>query len=208
MDPSSQPTAKTNSRRAFLANTSLAAAAATLGTSGIARAAHPFGDEVIRIGLIGSGGRGTQAVTQALNTSNNVKLVAVGDAFRDRIDRCLDDRSVRQFESKIDVPEERKFVGFDAYQNVIDSDVDLVLLATPPGFRPSHFEAAVKAGKHVFMEKPVAVDAPAFGGCSLQRRSPRRRTWASASACSGVTIRNTSKPSSKSRTACHRRHSA
>ena len=150
----------TDSRRSFLATASLSAAAATLGTSGMVRAAHPFGDETIKIGLIGSGGRGTQAATQALQTSDKVKLVAVGDAFRNRIDRCLDDRSVRKLESKIDVPEERKFVGFDAYQQVIDSDVDLVILATPPGFRPIHFDAAVKAGKHVFMEKPVAVDAP------------------------------------------------
>ncbi len=150
----------TNSRRSFLATASLSAAAATLGTSGIVRAAHPFGDETIKIGLVGSGGRGTQAATQALQTSDNVKLVAVGDAFRNRIDGCLDDRSMRKLESKIDVPEGRKFVGFDAYQQVIDSDVDLVILTTPPGFRPIHFDAAVKAGKHVFMEKPVAVDAP------------------------------------------------
>jgi myo-inositol 2-dehydrogenase / D-chiro-inositol 1-dehydrogenase len=143
-----------------MASTSLAAAGAALSTSGIVRAAHPFGDDTMRIGLIGSGGRGTQAVTQALSTSNNVKLVAIGDAFRDRIDRCLNDRSVRKLDAQIDIPEERKFVGFDAYQKVIDSDVDLVLLATPPGFRPIHFEAAVQAGKHVFMEKPVAVDAP------------------------------------------------
>ena len=161
MQPTSQSDfPSTNSRRSFLATASLSAAAATLGTSGIVRAAHPFGDETIKIGLVGSGGRGTQAATQALQTSDNVKLVAVGDAFRNRIDGCLDDRSMRKLESKIDVPEGRKFVGFDAYQQVIDSDVDLVILTTPPGFRPIHFDAAVKAGKHVFMEKPVAVDAP------------------------------------------------
>lgn len=151
-------------RRHFMAGSSLAAAGIALGASSIARAAHPFGDDTIRIGLVGSGGRGSQAVAQALNTSDNVKLVAVGDAFRNRIDGekegCLNKRDVLKHADKIDVPEERRFVGFDAYQKVIDSDVDLVILTTPPGFRPIHFEAAVNAGKHVFMEKPVAVDAP------------------------------------------------
>lgn len=151
-------------RRQFLAGSSAAVAGAALASSSIAASAHPFGDDTIRIGLIGSGGRGTQAVAQALSTSDNVKLVAVGDAFRDRIDGetegVLNDRNVLKHSAKIDVPEERRFVGFDAYQNVIDSDVDLVILTTPPGFRPIHFEAAVNAGKHVFMEKPVAVDAP------------------------------------------------
>ena len=164
MDSSNPFVSPNNSRRTFLAGASLAAAGAALGTSGIVRAAHPFGDDTIKIGLVGSGGRGSQAVGQALNTSDNVKLVAIGDAFRDRIDGevegCLNKRDVRKHANKIDVPEERKFVGFDAYQKVIDSDVDLVILTTPPGFRPQHFEAAVKAGKHVFMEKPVAVDAP------------------------------------------------
>ena len=157
------PQSSTN-RRQFLTQSSLTVAGATLtaglSTSGIVNAAHPVGDDTIRIGLIGTGGRGTQAVCQALSTEGNVKLVAVGDAFRNRIDGCLANRSVQKLSDRIDVPEERKFVGFDAYQKVIDSGVDMVLLATPPGFRPIHFEAAVNAGKHVFMEKPVAVDAP------------------------------------------------
>ncbi|MCO6043763.1 Gfo/Idh/MocA family oxidoreductase [Aeoliella sp. ICT_H6.2] len=152
-------------RRRFMATSSLAAAGIALGTSKIVGAAHPFGDDTIRIGLIGCGGRGSQAVGQALSTSDNVKLVAVADAFRDRIDGgesgCLNKRDVTRHGDKVDVPEERRFVGFDAYQKVLDlDDVDLVILATPPGFRPIHFEAAVNADKHVFMEKPVAVDAP------------------------------------------------
>ncbi|WP_425400515.1 Gfo/Idh/MocA family protein [Aeoliella sp.] len=158
--PNSTPANSGTDRRKFMAGTSLAAAGLALGASKIVGAAHPFGDETIRIGLIGTGGRGTQAVTQALRTSENVKLVAVADAFRNRIDGCMNDRSLKELSAQVDVPEERKFVGFDAYQKVIDSDVDMVLLTTPPGFRPMHFEAAVKAGKHVFMEKPVAVDAP------------------------------------------------
>ena len=160
-----QPTSKANSstgqdRRTFLATTSLAAAGVALGTSGIVNAAHPFGDDVIKIGLIGCGGRGTQAAGQALSTSDNVKLVAAGDAFRDRLEGSLNSREIAGHGDRAKVPEENRFVGFDAYQKVIDSDVDLVILTTPPGFRPIHFEAAVKAGKHVFMEKPVAVDGP------------------------------------------------
>lgn len=161
---SESPSTKGSDRRQFLTTSSAALTAATLASTGIASSAHPFGDETIRIGLVGCGGRGTQAVAQALSTSDKVKLVAVGDAFRDRIDGdaegVLKDRNVLKHSDKIDVPEERRFVGFDAYQQVIDSDLDLVILTTPPGFRPIHFEAAVNAGKHVFMEKPVAVDAP------------------------------------------------
>lgn len=160
MDPSAKASSTNLSdRRAFIARTSLAAGAVLAGSK-IVGAAHPFGDDTIRIGLVGSGGRGSQAVVQALRTSPNVKLVAVGDAFADRIEGCLSQRDLQELSSQVDVPEERRFVGFDAYQQVIDSDIDLVILTTPPGFRPQHFEAAVKAGKHVFMEKPVAVDAP------------------------------------------------
>ncbi|QDU57696.1 Gfo/Idh/MocA family protein [Aeoliella mucimassa] len=160
-----QATSKQNNdaghdRRTFLASSSLAAAGLALGANGIVNAAHPFGDDVIKIGLVGCGGRGTQAAGQALSTGENVKLVAMGDAFSDRLEGSLNSRNIQDHGDKVDVPEERRFVGFDAYQKVIDSDIDLVILTTPPGFRPIHFEAAVKAGKHVFMEKPVAVDGP------------------------------------------------
>ncbi len=128
------------------------------------------GDDAIRVGLVGCGGRGTGAALQALNTAQNVQLVAVADAFRDRLDESLENlvnpdhaeasgASPERIQARIDVPEERKFVGFDAYKDVIPL-VDVVILATPPGFRPYHFEAAVAAGKQVFMEKPVATDAP------------------------------------------------
>jgi predicted dehydrogenase len=122
---------------------------------------------VIKVALIGCGGRGTGAAMQALLTKQNVKLVAMADAFRDRLDDCYktlnsDDLSdwsgaKGNIKAKIDVPEERKFVGFDAYQKAIPL-ADVVILATPPGFRPIHFEEAVKQNKHVFMEKPVATD--------------------------------------------------
>lgn len=146
------------SRRGFLKGSAAAAA----GTSLIAglnpvRAAHVRSDETIRIGLIGCGGRGRGAADQAMNTTGPTKLVAVADAFEDNLNSAVNTLQ-RQHGEKVDVPKERQFVGFDAYKNVLASDVDIVILATPPGFRPLHFEAAINAGKHVFMEKPVAVD--------------------------------------------------
>jgi myo-inositol 2-dehydrogenase/D-chiro-inositol 1-dehydrogenase len=136
----------------------------------LSASAYYGADDTIRIGLIGCGGRGTGAAVQALSTQQNVKLVAMADAFRDRLDESYNnilnpdhrDQSGpagSSIEERVDVPEEHKFVGFDAYKQVIPL-VDVVLLATPPGFRPIHFAEAVAAGKHVFMEKPVATDAP------------------------------------------------
>ena len=123
--------------------------------------------DTIKIALVGCGGRGTGACLQALLTKQNVKLVAMADAFRDRLDSCYKQLSADDLtewsgtkgnvKNKIDVPEERKFVGFDGYQKAI-ALADVVILATPPGFRPIHFEEAVNQGKHIFMEKPVATD--------------------------------------------------
>jgi predicted dehydrogenase len=116
-------------------------------------------NDTIKVALVGCGGRGTGAAMQALSTKQNVKLVAMADAFRDRLDESYknitsDDAKMM---GKIDVPEERKFTGFDGYKKAI-AFADVVILATPPGFRPIHFEEAVKQNKHVFMEKPCAVD--------------------------------------------------
>jgi predicted dehydrogenase len=115
----------------------------------------------LRVGLVGCGQRGTGAATQALAADSNVKLVALADAFEDRLEGSLstlqgDPKSA----PKLDVPPSRRFVGFDAYKELIACGVDVVLLCTPPHFRPQHLRAAVEAGKHVFAEKPVAVDAP------------------------------------------------
>jgi len=121
-------------------------------------AGHSSVDDTIKIALIGCGDRGTGAAFQALSTKSNLKLVAMADAFQDRMDqsyKLLSDK----FKDKVDVPAERRFTGFDAYKKAI-ALADVVLLATPPGFRPMHFEEAVDKGKHVFMEKPVAVDSP------------------------------------------------
>jgi predicted dehydrogenase len=142
-------------RREFLRGTAAAAVAAT-----VAQNAHAAGGDTLRVGLIGCGGRGTGAAAQALNADPAVKLVAMGDAFDDRIQQSLASlKSDPKVAAKIDVPPERCFAGFDAYQHVIAAS-DVVLLCTPPHFRPLHLAAAVEAGKHVFAEKPVAVDAP------------------------------------------------
>jgi myo-inositol 2-dehydrogenase/D-chiro-inositol 1-dehydrogenase len=152
-----------STRRDFLRTTSTAAVSAAV-LSGISSRAHAAGDETINIALVGCGGRGTQAATQALSTDGKVKLIALADAFEDHLYSALRkiEGAIRTSETTmIDVPPENMFVGFEGYQKVLElADLDLVILATPPGFRPIHFEEAVKRGKHVFMEKPVAVDAP------------------------------------------------
>ena len=161
--PVSKPDdAGSKSRRDFIRASGMAVAAGGVLAGGlsVARGAHSFGSDTIKIGLIGCGGRGSGAAVQAMNTSGGgVKLVAMADAFENRLQQSF--RTINgKHPDKVDVPMDRRFIGFDAYKSVLESDIDMVLLATPPGFRPLHFEAAVKAKKHIFMEKPVAVDAP------------------------------------------------
>ncbi len=128
---------------------------------------HVAGSDVLRVGLVGCGGRGTGAATQALAADTNVKLVAMADAFEDRLTTSLEQiKANKKVGHKVDVSPERRFVGFDAYQKLIDSGVDVVLLTSPPHFRPLHLKACVAAGKHVFAEKPVAVDAPGVRVCA------------------------------------------
>jgi predicted dehydrogenase len=154
-----QPTTPPASRRDFL-KVSAATAGAALASGLIAPHVHAAGGDTLKVGLIGCGGRGTGAAGQALRADRNIKLVAVADAFSDRLERCLNDlRKEGDIASKIAVDKDHCFVGFDGYKSVIEN-VDVVLLATPPGFRPTHLEAAVKAGKHIFCEKPMAVDGP------------------------------------------------
>ena len=143
------------SRRDFI-KTSAALGAATLA-SGTGRM-FAAGSDKIRIGLIGCGGRGTHDATKCLNSSENVELVAMGDLFKDRLDRCR--RTLKSnLPDSVQVTEEMCFVGWDAYKKVLAcEDVDMVILTQPPHFRPQHLKAAIEAGKHVFMEKPVAVD--------------------------------------------------
>ena len=168
MSQANQPSQSNASRRDFIKTSSLlVAGGAVAGGLSISRSAHAAGSDEIKIGLVGCGGRGTGATVQALNTMKKedikpngpVKLMAMADAFGDRLQGSYRTIKSRHGEH-VDVPQDRQFTGFDAYKRVLESDIDMVILATPPGFRPLHFEAAVKAGKHVFMEKPVAVDGP------------------------------------------------
>lgn len=115
------------------------------------------GSDKLRVGLIGCGGRGTGAAQDCVTSSPNVEIVAMGDLFQDHLDNSLVELS-KELGDKVSVTQETSFVGFDAYKKVIACDVDMVILATPPHFRPEHLAAAIEAGKHVFMEKPVAVD--------------------------------------------------
>jgi len=150
------------SRRKLVQGSVVAAVANALNPS-VLRANRPMapGNDLIRIGLIGCGGRGTGAAAQALAADPNVKLVAMGDAFLDHVQSSLSKlKADPKIADKIDVPVERRFSGFENYQQVIESGVDVVLLAEPPHFRPKHLKAAIEAGKHVFAEKPVAVDGP------------------------------------------------
>lgn len=147
-----------NARRDFLKTSALLAGGTILSTIPLA-GAYAAGNDTIKIALVGCGGRGTGAAFQALDTKYNIKLVAMADAFRDRLDDSYKALFGKYGKDKVDVSEDKKFVGFDGYKKAI-AEADVVLLATPPGFRPAHFEEAIKQGKHVFMEKPVATDSP------------------------------------------------
>ena len=142
------------SRRDFVKTTAALSAAAMISRAGGVFAA---GSDKLRVGLIGCGGRGTEAAMDCVRSSANVEIVAMGDMFGDRLDSSLAELS-RNVDDNVSVTGETSFTGFDAYEKVIACDIDMVILATPPGFRPMHLKAAIDAGKHVFMEKPVAVD--------------------------------------------------
>jgi myo-inositol 2-dehydrogenase/D-chiro-inositol 1-dehydrogenase len=170
-------------RRRFLKTS----AATTLA---VAANAHVQGQQgnnnQLKVGLVGCGGRGTGAATQALQADSNVKLWAMADAFEDRLQQSLTTlRNNRMVAENVDVPAERRHVGFDAYRRVIES-CDVVLLCTPPGFRPIHLRAAVEANKHIFAEKPVAVDAPGVRSVLATCEEARRRNL---SVVSGLCLR-------------------
>jgi hypothetical protein len=126
--------------------------------------------KVLKAGLIGCGGRGTGAAINFLEAGPNLQITALGDVFQDKIDQC---RSELKTQKNVEIADENCFIGFESYQKVIDSGVDIVLLCTPPHFRPLHVEAAVNARKHVFMEKPVAVDP--VGARSVLASAKRHR---------------------------------
>jgi len=141
-------------RRDFM-KASAAVSLATLGAG--ASKVFASGSDKIRLGLIGCGGRGTYDSTNCMNAAEGVELVAMGDGFKDRLDNSLKQLK-KNLGNKVKVTEDKCFVGFDAYKKVLECDVDMVILTEPPHFRPEHLKAATEAGKHVFMEKPVAVD--------------------------------------------------
>ncbi len=152
----------TVTRREFVKSTAGLTAAAALpiipSAAWAAASAHVAGSDAVRIGLIGCGGRGTGAAYDALNASPDTRVVALADVFADRLNGS---RSHLAKHERGKVDEANCYVGFDAFKQLLSgAEVDMVILATPPHFRPIHFEAAIKAGKHVFMEKPVAVDGP------------------------------------------------
>jgi predicted dehydrogenase len=157
-------------RRGFISRSALAAVG-TIGAAGLITSCSgkPKREEVklpvmlkqapdgkvLKAGLIGCGGRGTGAAINFLDAGPNLEITALGDVFKDKLDQC---REQLKKQKNVEIPDEKCFVGFDSYEKVIDSGVDIVLLCTPPHFRPIHVEAAVNAGKHIFMEKPIAVD--------------------------------------------------
>ena len=150
-----------STRRDFLKSSAAAAATVAATNAFIARSAHAASDETVKVALIGCGGRGSGALTQALSTKQGpIKLIAVADAFEDNARGALDRYKNSEIKDKVDVKDDHIFHGFDAYKNAIDCGPDMVIIATPPGFRPIHFEYAVQKDKQIFAEKPVSTDAP------------------------------------------------
>ena len=152
-----------SSRRSFLGGASAAGAAASAFMFVKPQLVRGQGKERLKAGLIGCGGRGTGAILDLLTGTENVDLVAMGDMFEDRLEGSL--RQARERGEKANVADrikvapDHRFMGPEAYKKVLATDIDIVMLCTPPGYRSAHFEAAIKAGKHLFAEKPFAVDA-------------------------------------------------
>jgi len=143
------------SRRDFIKVTSAASLAAAVSGTGALFAA---GSDKLKVGLIGCGGRGTGAAMDCVKSSPDVVITAMGDLFKDRVASSQKRLSEKLDKNSLAVSPDQQFFGFDAFKNVLQTDVDMVILAAPPHFRPKHLKAAVEAGKHIFMEKPVAVD--------------------------------------------------
>lgn len=155
---------KPTTRRQFMATT----AASAVLAAGARISAYPAGSDEIRVGLIGCGGRGSAAAGDVLKASDGVKIVALADVFKDRaaglrdgLKKSTEEDEIKKLRNTVEIPDERIFIGLDAYERLINSpEVNYVILATPPGFRPQHIAATVAAGKNFFTEKPVAVDGP------------------------------------------------
>jgi len=153
--PASQP-----SRREFLKTSTAVVSGALASTLSISRSAHAAGDGTLKLGLIGCGGRGSGAALNALNADPNAKLTAMADVFPDRVQGSLERLKAGKHAERVAVDPDHCFTGFQGYQQLIESGVDVVILAATPHFRPLHLKACIEGGKHVFCEKPVAVDGP------------------------------------------------
>ncbi|HXP60232.1 MAG TPA: Gfo/Idh/MocA family oxidoreductase, partial [Dongiaceae bacterium] len=156
-----EPVHSPTSRRDFIKNTGRFAAASALAGVALPQV-HAAGDDLVQVVLVGCGGRGTGAASQALCTkSGPIKLIAMADVFEDRMRKSYDELK-KAYAGQVDVPEDRKFIGFDAYRKAMDclKPGDIAIFATPPAFRWVHFGYAIQKGLNVFMEKPVTVDAP------------------------------------------------
>ncbi|MDN3689911.1 Gfo/Idh/MocA family protein [Cyclobacterium jeungdonense] len=177
---------KNNNRRTFLKSTGTAVIGSTVLPMGFSiRQGFAARREPLKVGLIGCGGRGTGAAAQALKADKDAELTCMADIFSDYLEESY--QSLKKINpEQVKVSDAQKFVGFDAYQKVLDAGVDVVILTTPPAFRPAHFKAAVDAGKHVFCEKPVAVDAP---GVRSVLASAKKAKEKGLSVVSGFTFR-------------------
>jgi predicted dehydrogenase len=172
---SEESTLKRPSRRAFIKDSSMiVAGSAVAGPLSLGAGVHSGGRDEMRIALIGCGQRGTNLAHQALRHSDRTQLVAMADVFADRLQASL--RGLKgQHKNQVRIPRDQQFVGLDAFEQVLQTDADLIILATPPAFRPLHFEATVRASKHAFLERPVAVDSAGVrrvlqAGLEAQRR--------------------------------------
>ncbi|MDR3109238.1 MAG: Gfo/Idh/MocA family oxidoreductase [Planctomycetaceae bacterium] len=156
---------KQTSRRNFLKTSgAITAGVAAAANLGIARSAHAAGSDVIKIALVGCGGRANGAIQDRLQVGDNVMVVAIADAYEGRTKGAANMLREEKFKGKVDLPDDRIFVGLDAYKKAIDclSPGDEVVTATPPGFRPYHYRYAVEKGMHVFMEKPLFTDVAGY----------------------------------------------
>jgi predicted dehydrogenase len=159
LDPVASAKSPATTRRDFLRTSAALAGTAVLGELAISRSAHAAGSDDIKIGLIGCGGRGTGAAMNALNAGPDIRLVALADVFPDKLQGALKNLRAKKGD-QVAVKDDDCFSGFDAYQQLIDSGVDVVLIAPSSHFIPAHLHAAVEAGKHVFCEKPHGIDVP------------------------------------------------
>lgn len=182
-EKSATPASSNNlERRSFLKGTAALGTAAAVGSLSMARSAYAGGNDELKVALIGCGGRGNGAAINATKGDENLKITVLADIFPDKVEaskRILG----RQLGDRFAVTDENCFSGFDAYKDVMATDVDVVLLCTTPHFRPAHLDAAIEAGKHVFCEKPVAIDGP---GCRKVMETVEKAKQKNLSIVSGL----------------------